>query len=48
MGDLTGDCIVDADDIAVITNNWLLGPLAAEFTFEDGLLDTSGNMRHGT
>ncbi|MCH8219487.1 MAG: LamG domain-containing protein, partial [Planctomycetes bacterium] len=47
VGDLTGDCIVDADDIAVITNNWLLGPLAAEFTFESGLLDTSGNMRHG-
>ena len=47
LGDLTGDCVVDADDIAVVTNNWLRRPLAAEYTFDNGLLDSSGQQRHG-
>jgi len=47
MGDLTGDCSVDTDDLAVITNNWLLTPLAVEYTFDTGLQDSSGNLRHG-
>jgi len=47
LGDLTGDCIVDADDLAVVTNNWLLTPLAVEYGFGNGLQDSSGNQRHG-
>jgi hypothetical protein len=47
LGDLTGDCIVDADDLAVIAGNWLTRPLAVEYTFDTGLSDTSGNGRHG-
>jgi len=46
-GDLNGDCLVDAADLAVITDNWLLGPLAAEYTFDNGLQDSSGNQRAG-
>ncbi|UCC32069.1 MAG: hypothetical protein JSU86_07270, partial [Phycisphaerales bacterium] len=47
VGDLTGDCIVDGDDLAVIADNWLTRPLAVEYTFDSGLSDTSGNNRHG-
>jgi len=46
-GDLTGDCVVGAEDLAVITDNWLKRPLSVEYTFDSGLSDTSGNARHG-
>jgi len=46
-GDLTGDCIVDEEDLAVIADNWLKRPLAVEYTFDTGLSDTSGNSRNG-
>ena len=46
-GDLTGDCIVDEEDLAVIADNWLRRPLSVEYTFDTGLSDTSGNNRHG-
>lgn len=46
-GDLTGDCIVDEEDLAVIADNWLKRPLAVEYTFDNGFSDTSGNNRHG-
>ncbi|NVM23996.1 MAG: hypothetical protein HWN68_19730, partial [Desulfobacterales bacterium] len=46
-GDLTGDCIVDSDDLAVIAENWLKRPLSVEYTFDSGFSDTSGNSRHG-
>jgi len=46
-GDLTGDCIVDLDDLAVIADNWLKRPLSVEYKFDSGFLDTSGNNHHG-
>jgi len=46
-GDLTGDCIVDLDDLAVVADNWLIKPLSVEYTFDSSLSDTSGNNRHG-
>jgi hypothetical protein len=46
-GDLTGDCIVDEEDLAVIADNWLKRPLAVEYMFDTGLSDTSGNNRNG-
>jgi hypothetical protein len=46
-GDLTGDCIVDEEDLAVIADNWLKRPLSVEYTFDTDLSDTSGNNRHG-
>ncbi|MHC4206101.1 MAG: LamG-like jellyroll fold domain-containing protein [Planctomycetota bacterium] len=46
-GDLTGDCIVDEEDLAVIADNWLKRPLSVEYTFDAGLSDTSGNSRNG-
>jgi hypothetical protein len=46
-GDLTGDCIVDEEDLAVIADNWLKRPLSVEYTFDAGFSDTSGNNRHG-
>jgi len=46
-GDLTGDCIVDEEDLAVIADNWLKRPLAVEYTFDAGFSDTSGNNRTG-
>jgi hypothetical protein len=46
-GDLTGDCIVDSDDLAVIADNWLKRPLSVEYMFDSGFSDTSGNNRHG-
>ncbi len=46
-GDLTGDCIVDEEDLAVIADNWLKRPLSVEYTFDTGLSDTSGNNRNG-
>ncbi|MHC4535364.1 MAG: hypothetical protein ACYS6K_15545, partial [Planctomycetota bacterium] len=46
-GDLTGDCIVDSDDLAVIADNWLKRPLSVEYMFDTGFSDTSGNNRHG-
>ncbi|MHC4116453.1 MAG: LamG-like jellyroll fold domain-containing protein [Planctomycetota bacterium] len=46
-GDLTGDCVVDAEDLAVITDNWLTRPLSVEYAFDSSLSDTSGNSRHG-
>ena len=46
-GDLTGDCIVDSNDLAVIADNWLKRPLSVEYTFDSGFSDTSGNNRHG-
>jgi hypothetical protein len=46
-GDLTGDCIVDEEDLAVIADNWLKRPLAVEYTFDVGFSDTSGNNRNG-
>jgi hypothetical protein len=47
LGDLTGDCIVDSEDLAVIADNWLVRPLSVEYTFDTSLSDTSGNARHG-
>ena len=47
LGDLTGDCIVDLEDIAVVADNWLISPLSVEYTFDSDLSDTSGNNRHG-
>ena len=46
-GDLTDDCIVDEEDLAVIADNWLKRPLSVEYTFDTGFSDTSGNNRHG-
>jgi hypothetical protein len=46
-GDLNGDCVVDEDDLAIITDNWLNGSLAVEYTFDTDLSDTSGNGRDG-
>jgi len=46
-GDLTGDCTVDEEDLAVIADNWLKRPLSVEYTFDTGLSDTSGNSRNG-
>ncbi|MHC4143214.1 MAG: LamG domain-containing protein, partial [Planctomycetota bacterium] len=46
-GDLTRDCVVDAADLAVIADNWLVRPLSVEYTFDSGLSDTSGNGRNG-
>ncbi|MHC4436148.1 MAG: LamG-like jellyroll fold domain-containing protein [Planctomycetota bacterium] len=46
-GDLTGDCVVDEEDLAVIADNWLKRSLAVEYTFDSGFSDTSGNNRHG-
>jgi len=46
-GDLTGDCIVDSNDLAVIADNWLKRPISVEYTFDSGFSDTSGNNRHG-
>ena len=46
-GDLNGDCIVDEEDLAIITDNWLSGSLTVEYTFDSSLQDTSGNGRHG-
>ncbi len=46
-GDLNGDCVVDEDDLAIITDNWLSGPLAVEYTFDTDMSDTSGNGRDG-
>jgi len=47
LGNLTGDCIADLEDLAVIADNWLIRPLSVEYTFDAGFSDTSGNNRHG-
>jgi len=58
--DLTGDCWVDADDLAVITENWLaedvnitaVAPddanLIVEYLFGGNLTDSSGNNNNGS
>jgi hypothetical protein len=46
-GDLTGDCIVDEEDLAVIADNWLKKTLSVEYMFDTGFSDTSGNNRTG-
>ena len=58
--DLNGDCWVDADDLAIITNNWLaedvnivgVAPddanLVVEYLFNSDLSDSSGNNNDGT
>lgn len=47
-GDLNGDCVVDEEDLAIVTDNFLAtgGPLV-EYTFANGLQDSSGNGYHG-
>ncbi|MHC4116454.1 MAG: LamG-like jellyroll fold domain-containing protein [Planctomycetota bacterium] len=47
QGDINGDCIVDEEDLAIITDNWLNTPMHAEYTFDTDLSDTSGNDRTG-
>lgn len=47
QGDVNGDCIVDEEDLAIITDNWLSGSLAVEYTFDTDLSDTSGNGHDG-
>jgi hypothetical protein len=46
-GDLNGDCIVDEEDLAIVADNFLARGLLVEYTFENGLQDSSGNGRHG-
>jgi hypothetical protein len=47
-GDLNGDCIVDALDLAIVLDNWLgSGTPLVEYTFDSGLADSSGNGRDG-
>ena len=47
-GDLNGDCIVDALDLAIVLDNFLAnGDPLVEYTFDSGLADSSGNGRDG-
>jgi len=47
-GDLNGDCIVDALDVAIVLDNWMgSGTPLVEYTFDSGLADSSGNGRDG-
>ena len=59
-GDSDGDCVVDYDDLVLITNNWLISDynvtpldptttnLVARYEFEGDFNDSSGNDNHGT
>ncbi len=46
-GDVNGDCVVDDEDIAALTNDWLKTYATVEYTFDSGLADSSGNDRNG-
>ena len=47
-GDLNGDCIVDEEDLAIVTDNFLAtGTPLVEYTFASGLQDSSGNGYDG-
>jgi len=51
--DITGDCIVNEDDLRVLIGDWLDGDktelgLVARFEFDGDLSDSSGNGNHGT
>ncbi|UCE46440.1 MAG: discoidin domain-containing protein, partial [Phycisphaerales bacterium] len=37
QGDVNGDCLVDEEDLAIITDNWLNTPMHAEYTFDADL-----------
>ena len=51
--DITGDCIVNEDDLRVLAGDWLDGDktelgLVARFEFDGDLSDSSGNVGDGT